>query len=199
MDLKYGEEPERFRVELREFIERHRDRAPGSQGVMGGRASQAMLAWQQLLLEQGYAARTIPREYGGYGGEPDILETIIVGEEFARAGVAAGVSGPGVDMLVPTLLAHGSEEQKRRFVAPTIRGELVHSVAQQDLRNDSSCCVAHVCHARGPRARRGSPPRPNPGFVSRFWAQLVRSGREDPRLRVSCLMHRHPEACHCDC
>jgi len=125
MDLSSGPEYERFRDQLREFIEQHRERAPSAQGVMGARASQAMLAWQRLLIERGYAARTIPREYGGYGAEPDILKTIIIGEEFARAGVTAGVSGPGVDMLVPTLLEHGNEEQKRRFLAATIRGEIV--------------------------------------------------------------------------
>ncbi|MEE2664365.1 MAG: acyl-CoA dehydrogenase family protein [Myxococcota bacterium] len=125
MDLRYGEEHEHFRAQVREFIAQHRARAPRGQGVMGARASEAMLAWQRLLVERGYAARTVPREYGGYGGQPDILETIIVGEEFARAGVTTGVSGPGIDMLVPTLLEHGSEEQKQRFVPPTIRGELV--------------------------------------------------------------------------
>ena len=125
MDLSSGPEYERFRDQLREFIEQHRERAPSAQGVMGARASQAMLAWQRLLIERGYAARTIPREYGGYGAEPDILKTIIIGEEFARAGVTAGVSGPGVDMLVPTLLEHGNAEQKRRFLAATIRGEIV--------------------------------------------------------------------------
>jgi alkylation response protein AidB-like acyl-CoA dehydrogenase len=125
MDLSFGSEYERFRAEVREFVERHRERAPKSQGVMGGRATKAMLAWQGLLLERGYAASTIPREYGGAGAEQDLLATMILAEEFARAGLPAGVSGPGVDMLVPTLLEHGSEEQKRRFVAPTIRGELV--------------------------------------------------------------------------
>ncbi len=125
MDLSFGAEHEQFRDQLREFIEQHRERAPSGQGVMGARASDAMLAWQKLLIERGYAARSIPREYGGYGGEPDILKTIIIGEEFARAGVTAGVSGPGVDLLVPTLLEHGSEEQKQRFLAATIRGEIV--------------------------------------------------------------------------
>ena len=124
MDLGDGKKHERFRTELRDFIQQYRERAPEGQGVMGGRASEAMLAWQKLLLDRGYAARAIPREYGGCGREADLLETIILGEEFARAGVSAGVSGPGVDMLVPTLLEHGSEEQKRRFVPPTIRGEI---------------------------------------------------------------------------
>jgi alkylation response protein AidB-like acyl-CoA dehydrogenase len=125
MDLSFGAEYESFREQVREFIEQHRDRAPSAQGVMGARASAAMLAWQKLLLERGYAARAIPRRYGGYGGEPDPLRTLIIGEEFARAGVTAGVSGPGVDMLVPTLLEHGSEEQKERYLAATIRGEIV--------------------------------------------------------------------------
>ena len=97
MQLGYGEKHERFRAELRDFIEQHRARAPRGQGVMGGQASEAMLAWQKLLLDRGYAARAIPREYGGCGREADLLETIILGEEFARAGVSAGVSGPGVD------------------------------------------------------------------------------------------------------
>ncbi len=124
MDLAYGEKYERLRNEVRTFIETHRERAPQGQGVMGGQASEKMLAWQQLLLDRGYAARAIHRAYGGYGGDPDVLETILIGEEFARAGVSAGVSGPGVDMLVPTLLEHGNEEQKKRFVPPTIRGEI---------------------------------------------------------------------------
>jgi len=124
MDLGDGKKHEHFRAELRDFIQQYRERAPESQGVMGGRASEAMLAWQKLLLDRGYAARAIPREYGGCGREADLLETIILGEESPRAGVPAGVSGPGVDMLGPTLLEHGSEEQKRRFVPPTIRGEI---------------------------------------------------------------------------
>jgi len=50
---------------------------------------------------------------------------VILAEELRRAGVPGGVSGQGPDMLVPTLLEHGSEEQKRRYVAPTLRGELI--------------------------------------------------------------------------
>ncbi|MCH2172075.1 acyl-CoA dehydrogenase family protein [Myxococcota bacterium] len=124
MDLTYDADSERFRGELRDFILRHRDLAPKSQGVMGGRATREMLDWQKLLLERGYAARSIPRKYGGHGATPNLIEAIILGEEFARSGVSSGVSGPGVDMLVPTLLEHGSEEQKLRFVGPTLRGEL---------------------------------------------------------------------------
>ncbi len=126
MDLSYGPEYESFRDEIRSFIAEHGERAPrGGAGVAAGRASQALREWQLLLIEHGYAARTIPREYGGYGAEPDILKTTIIEEELNRAGVSRGIGGQGPEMLVPTLLEHGSEEQKRRWIGPTLRGEVV--------------------------------------------------------------------------
>ena len=125
MDLSYGERYERFRSEVREFLEKYRDQAPP--GRLGGLAvrDEHIQAWQRLLIEHGYAARTIPREYGGYGAEPDALETVILDEEFAAARVLRGIGGQGPDMLVPTFLEHASEEQKRRWIRPTLLGEVV--------------------------------------------------------------------------
>jgi alkylation response protein AidB-like acyl-CoA dehydrogenase len=121
MDLSYGPEYEAFRQETREFISSHRDQAPRGQGLKSPEA----LAWQKLLIENGYAARTIPKEYGGYGAEPDILKSRIIAEEFASAQVNSGLGGQGISMLVPTLLEVGTEEQKRQFIAPTLRGEMI--------------------------------------------------------------------------
>jgi alkylation response protein AidB-like acyl-CoA dehydrogenase len=126
MDLSYGPEYERFREEVRAFLREHGGTAPrAGAGIVAGRGNPAVLAWQALLIEHGYAARTIPREYGGHGAEPDILKLVILEEEFNAAGVSRGVGGQGPEMLVPTLLEHGSEEQKRRWIGPTIRGEVV--------------------------------------------------------------------------
>ena len=126
MDLSYGPEYEAFRAEVRAFLEKHGDEAPkGALGVAAGRAGTALVDWQNLLIEHGYAARTIPKEYGGYGAEPDILKKVIIDEEFNEARVSRGVGGQGPEMLVPTLLEHGSEEQKQRWIGPTIRGEVV--------------------------------------------------------------------------
>jgi alkylation response protein AidB-like acyl-CoA dehydrogenase len=125
LDLAYGEKYESFRRELRDFLEKHRDRAPATQFRGGALRRGDAVEWQKLLIEHGYAARTIPREYGGHGAPPDLLETILIDEEFARAGVSRGLSGQGISMLVPTLLEHGSEEQKRAYVGPTIRGEML--------------------------------------------------------------------------
>ena len=126
MDLSFGPEYEAFRDGLRAFLHRHRERAPaGGQLMSGGSKDAAMLSWQAALIEHGYAARTIPKQYGGYGATPDPLIRVILDEEFARAGVSAGIGGQGPDMLVPTLLEHGSEDQKQRWIPATIRGEVV--------------------------------------------------------------------------
>jgi alkylation response protein AidB-like acyl-CoA dehydrogenase len=126
VDLTYGPQYEAFRADVRGFLEAHREDAPRAGIGLGGLASrERLLAWQRTLIEHGYAARTIPREYGGFGAQPDLVQSIILDEEFARGGVSRGISGQGPSMLVPTLLEHGSEEQKRRYVGPTVRGELV--------------------------------------------------------------------------
>ncbi len=121
MDLEYGERYEAFREQVRGFLEKHRPDGPVGLGEGGSRFA----AWLTLLIEHGYWARTIPREYGGYGAEPDLLETIIMDEEFNRAGLPRGVMAQGPSMLVPTLLAHGTEEQKQRWIGPTLRGEVL--------------------------------------------------------------------------
>ncbi len=125
MDLEYAPEYEAFRAQVRAFLDEHGAEAPRAGIGGGGGSRERTLAWQRRLIEHGFAARTIPKDYGGYGAQPDLLRSIIIDEEFARAGVSRGIGGQGASMLVPTLLEHGSEAQKREFVGPTIRGELL--------------------------------------------------------------------------
>ena len=121
MDLSYGSRYEAFRHETRRFIEAHAHLAP--KGLK--RESPEARAWQRLLIDNGLVARAIPKKYGGYGAQPDILESRIIAEEFARAQVSPGLGGQGIAYLVPTLLELGSEEQKERFIPPTLRGEII--------------------------------------------------------------------------
>jgi alkylation response protein AidB-like acyl-CoA dehydrogenase len=53
-----------------------------------------------------------------------VLKSVIVDQEFDQAGVSKGLSGQGISMLVPTLLELGTEEQKQRWIRPTITGEI---------------------------------------------------------------------------
>lgn len=123
MDLALSPEYEAFRAEVAGFLAANVGKAPGH-GDRGLKHPKR-LSWQNLLIENGFAARTIPTEYGGYGAEPDILKSRIIAEEFARSGLPRGLAGQGISMLVPTLLELGTEEQKQAYIAPTLRGEIV--------------------------------------------------------------------------
>ncbi|MAE96309.1 MAG: acyl-CoA dehydrogenase [Deltaproteobacteria bacterium] len=122
MDLEFDARYDAFRREVRDFLAEHRPRR--AFGLAEGR-NEDRVAWLSLQIEHGYWARTIPKEYGGYGAEPDLLETVIMDEEFNKAGVPRGMMAQGPSMLVPTLLSHGSEEQRRRWIGPTMRGEVI--------------------------------------------------------------------------
>ena len=117
MDLSFGPEYDAFRDEVKSFLNTHKSEAP--------RGGDSAIAWQKTLIDNGYTARTIPKEYGGFGAEPDILKSRIIAEEFSNAGVHQGLGGQGISMLVPTLLEMGTESQKQQFIKPTIHGEMV--------------------------------------------------------------------------
>jgi alkylation response protein AidB-like acyl-CoA dehydrogenase len=118
MDLSFGPEHEAFRHEVIGFLENNRHLAPRPGGP-------SALDWQKILIANGYAARSIPADYGGFGAPPDILKSRIIAEEFARSQVSPGLGGQGISMLVPTLLELGTEEQKRSIIGPTLRGETI--------------------------------------------------------------------------
>ncbi len=122
MDLEFDARYDEFREQVRDFVENNRPTRPW--GLTDGK-KEDRVAWLSLQIEHGYWARTIPKEYGGYGAEPDLLETVIMDEEFNKAGVPRGMNAQGPSMLVPTLLSHGTEEQKKRWIGPTMRGEVI--------------------------------------------------------------------------
>jgi alkylation response protein AidB-like acyl-CoA dehydrogenase len=80
-------------------------------------------AWQRTLFDGGWAGITWPKEYGGRGGTP--MEAIIFGQEQARFDVPTSVFAQGIGMAGPTIMAHGTDEQKERFLETMLRGEEV--------------------------------------------------------------------------
>ena len=77
--------------------------------------------WQGKLAGAGLAAVTWPAEYGGQGLGP--LHQVVVNQEIGRAGVPGLFDVIGVGMLGPTLIAHGTEDQKQRHLGPMLAGE----------------------------------------------------------------------------
>ena len=123
MELSIDKSYDTLRDEVRSFLESHRDLAVAA-GV-GARDAEQSAAWQKALVEGGWVGRTIPRDYGGFGAQPDLLEAIVIEEEFERAGVSLGMQNQGISMLVPTLLEYGNEEQKRQHIGTTLRAETI--------------------------------------------------------------------------
>lgn len=123
MDLAYSAAYEDFRKSVRLFIDENGSDQPRRSDA--GRPSSDQRQWQQRLIKNGFAARTIPAEYGGYGAEPDILKSRIIAEEFTRASLPLGLANQGISMFVPTLLELGTEEQKKRWIETTLKGETV--------------------------------------------------------------------------
>ena len=124
MDLTLTDKHRALRDEVLAFIKKHRGIAPRPGGGRK-RPDAKALEWQRLLLEHGYFARSIPREYGGFGAPQDVIEQAIIADAFSRAGVSPGIHNQGISMLVPTLLEVGTEEQRRRWVGPTVRGDII--------------------------------------------------------------------------
>jgi len=81
-------------------------------------ARQAAIDWHAALAERGWVAPHWPREYGG--GGMSAMEQAILNQEFAGA---PAVGGSGVAMLGPTLILHGSEEQRKQYLPPILAGE----------------------------------------------------------------------------
>lgn len=122
MDLQLSPAHEEFRDTVTNFLIEHKAEWPG--GGAGMRDTRR-LQWQKKLIENGYAARTIAKEYGGYGAEPDILKSRLIAEAFAKTGAPPPTANQGISMLVPTLLENGTEKQKQDWVAKTLRGEVI--------------------------------------------------------------------------
>jgi alkylation response protein AidB-like acyl-CoA dehydrogenase len=79
--------------------------------------------WQGRLAEGGFAGITWPTAFGGRGGRP--IEAAIFNQEQARYGVSNGVFAIAIGMVGPTILVHGTDEQRARFLPAMLRGDEV--------------------------------------------------------------------------
>ncbi|MEN8181584.1 MAG: acyl-CoA dehydrogenase family protein [Myxococcota bacterium] len=125
MDLADSPEQARFRQEVRAWL---RANLPAGWGTPACRMPESLeervafaREWQRRLHAGGFAGLDWPREYGGRGA--GVLESLIYGEEYARARAPDLILlAVGLHLVGPTLIAHGSEAQKSRFLAPILDG-----------------------------------------------------------------------------
>jgi alkylation response protein AidB-like acyl-CoA dehydrogenase len=118
MDLRYSKENEAFRADVRSFLAAH---WPPRGEAAQGNARQRAIEFRRKAIEAGYLARGYPRKYGGSEQPADVLKASIISEEFGR--VDAPLDRAGI--ISPTILNHGAEWQKQRFIGPTLLGEIL--------------------------------------------------------------------------
>ena len=119
-----------FRTKARAWLERNaRLRPPGeiAPNMLGERESADVIQqakdWQTKKFDEGWAVLTWPKEYGGQGlGR---LEAVVWGQEEAKFDVPPNIYAIGHGMLGPTLMAHGNDEQKSRYIREMARGQVV--------------------------------------------------------------------------
>ncbi len=121
MDLRFSEEYEDFRAEVKAFLG---DNWPPKGDEAKLEPVERLARFRKRAIAAGYLARGIPRKYGGSEQTPDVLKGVIIAEEFRKARAPLNLPGNGPGLLVPTLLEHGTEEQKRRYIEPTMTEEL---------------------------------------------------------------------------
>ena len=132
MNLNYGPEYKNFKKEVISFCKKWEGvhfvdeaKSPLTPITKVGGKKITRTEWQSILIKEGYFARSIPKKYGGYGGESDVIKNRIIASEFSNHGVPSPMSGQGIDMLVPTLLELGTEQQKKQYIEKTLLGEII--------------------------------------------------------------------------
>ncbi len=122
MDLSFTDEDCAFRREVRTWL---RDNIPTDERPYDFAGARAWdMAWQRRQFDGGYGGIAWPREYGGQG--LPLVRQLIWFEEYAKAGGPdIGCGFVGINHGGPTLIARGSEAQKRRHLRKILAGEEV--------------------------------------------------------------------------
>ncbi len=118
MDLTLSPQEEAFRDELRSWLEANH---PGREPEGDEAAFEFRKAWQRSLYDAGWAGVAWPKDYGGRGAS--LIEQAIYNEEMVRARAPSVVNTLGLAMGGPVVIAHGTEEQKRRYLQPILSAE----------------------------------------------------------------------------
>ncbi len=124
MQPTYTEQAETFREKIQSFLAEHLPTDWQGIGALDAEAAAAFTAqWRNTLRDNKLLATSWPEEYGGAG--LSALESVIMAEEFQKAGVPTGGSNDvfGIQMVGNTIVEWGTEEQKKHFLPRIISGE----------------------------------------------------------------------------
>ncbi len=120
MRYEFTAEEESFRTELLDWLDAE---VPEDHRGIGGSDDdwEKELTVRRQLADKGWLTLAWPTEYGGQGAP--MMQQVIFNEEMGYHRIP-GRDGFGTKMLAPTLMVHGSEEQRRKYLPPIARGEV---------------------------------------------------------------------------
>ena len=128
MQIELGRELEEFRLEIRSWVTEHRQEdLAGSEGTaiayrgMGGRTADAYRAWEAASAAAGLICPQWPADVGGRG--MTAIQMAILNEELAGAGMPRVNRGMGESLVGPSIIVHGTGEQKAHFLHRIVTGE----------------------------------------------------------------------------
>jgi len=132
MDFNDTPEEAEFRAEARAWLDANAERLPEGERALtvldvrgDPDAMKKAQAWQAIKADGGWACITWPKQYGGRDATP--IQNVIWGQEENRYRVPPNMFTIGQGMLGPTLMAHGSDEQKSLHLEPMLRGDKIWS------------------------------------------------------------------------
>jgi alkylation response protein AidB-like acyl-CoA dehydrogenase len=124
VDIDYPPESETFRREIRAFLAENLPPGWTGPGALDtGEREELRHRWRKVLADRGLVAVSWPEEYGG--GGLSVIEQAVLAEEFSRGGAPERDENDmfGIDLLGNTLIALGTEEQKKHFLPRILSGE----------------------------------------------------------------------------
>ena len=124
MDFGFTAAEDRFREEVRSWLSEHltdQQRAIGRTSLASPAAWKERVAWERELAEGGWVGLSWPAAVGGR--QASLHERLIFDEEYAAADAPARAGFFGEQLLGPTMIIHGTDEQKSRFLPAILRGD----------------------------------------------------------------------------
>src|SRR4051794_13131415 len=149
MRLTASDSERRLQEEIRAFLAAETPDARSLPRALEERI-EALRAWQARCYEAGYVGRAWPSEFGG-GGRP-AAEQIVIDQELAAAGAPELVNVVGLDVLGPSLLRFGTDEQRRRHIPAILSADAIwcqgfsEPEAGSDLASLRTSAVEHEDH-----------------------------------------------------
>ena len=125
MDFDDTPEEAAYRAQVRSALEQHAGELlhvePGQEAPDARQHEAELRRTQRVLAEAGLVGVTWPVEHGGRGGT--LVQQAIVAQELARARIPPLINHIGLGMCGPTVIAHGSDDQKSRYLARLLRAD----------------------------------------------------------------------------